>query len=64
MILAILDLQVSKILPTKFQVNWPFGSEDENRFSKWLPGWPSWFLIGTILPIFDLQVTPILPIKF
>ena len=35
-ILAIFDLQVTPMLPTKFQVNWPFGSEDEanNRFSK------------------------------
>ena len=26
------------MLPTKFQVNWPFGSEEElktNRFSRW-----------------------------
>ena len=31
------------ILPTKFRVNWRFGSEDgQNRFSRW-PSWqPSW----------------------
>ena len=28
------DLQVTLILPTKFQVNWPFGSEVQNRFSR------------------------------
>ena len=29
MILAIFDLQVPQMLPTKFQVNWPFGSGEE-----------------------------------
>ena len=40
-ILAILDLQVTLMLPSNFEVNWPFGSGDEakNRFSRW---WPSW----------------------
>ena len=49
------------MLPSKFGVNWPFGSGEEvkNRFSRWL-GFP----IRTILAIFDLQVTPILPSKF
>ena len=44
MILAIFDLQVTPMLPTKFGVNWPFGSGEEtkNRFSDG-------FLIGTIL---------------
>ena len=39
-ILATFDLQVYPMLPTKFQVNWPFGSGEEatNRFSRW----PSW----------------------
>ena len=34
-ILAVFDLQFAKILPTKFEVNWPFGSGEEaqNRFS-------------------------------
>ena len=33
------------MLPTKFGVNWPFGSGEEakNRFSRWLPWRPSWF---------------------
>ena len=42
-ILAIFDLQVTPMLPTKFQVNWSFGSGEEakNRFSRWPPWWPS-----------------------
>ena len=33
-ILAIFDLQVTLMIPTKFQVNWPFssGEEAKNRF--------------------------------
>ena len=44
MILAIFDLQVTLILPSKFGVNWPFSSGEEvkNRFSRWLPWRPSW----------------------
>ena len=32
------------MLPTKFRVNWPFGSGEEakNRFSRWWPWQPSW----------------------
>ena len=32
------------MLPTKFRVNWPFGSGEEakNRFSRWLPWRPPW----------------------
>ena len=43
-ILAISDLQVTPMLPTKFRVDWPFGSgvEVKNRFSRWLPWQPSW----------------------
>ena len=49
------------MLPTKFQVNWPFGSGEEakNRFERWPP-----FPIETILASSDLQITPILPTKF
>ena len=38
------DLQVTPTLPSKFGVNWPFGSGEEvkNRFSRWLPWRPSW----------------------
>ena len=42
--LAIFDLQVTLMLPTKFGVNWSFGSGEEakNRFSRWPPWRPSW----------------------
>ena len=40
------DLQVTLMLPTKFQVNWPFSSRDlkevNTRFSRWPPHQPSW----------------------
>ena len=41
--LAIFDVQVTPMLPTKFQVNWPFGSGEEakNRFSRWPPRRPT-----------------------
>ena len=66
MILAIFDLQVTQMLPTKFRVNWPFGSGEEakKRFSRWLPWHTSWFYDRHVLAIFDLQVTPMLPSKF
>ena len=42
MILANFDLQVTLMLPSKFGVNWPFGSgEAKNRLSRWLPWRPS-----------------------
>ena len=43
-IFATFDLQVTPMLPTKFGVNWPFGSGEEakNRFSRWWPWRPSW----------------------
>ena len=43
MILAIFDLQVTPMPPTKFRVNWPFsaGEEAKNRFSSWRPSWIS-----------------------
>ena len=42
-ILAIFDLQVYLMLPSKFGVNWPFdsGEEAKNRFSRWGPFWIS-----------------------
>ena len=51
------------MLPTKIQVNWPFGSGEEvkNTFSRWRNGGHLGFLIRKILAIFD---TPILPNKF
>ena len=38
-ILAIFDLQVTRMLPTKFQVNWllGLGEEAKIRFSRWPP---------------------------
>ena len=66
-ILAIFDLQVTLMLPTKFQVNRLFGSGEEvkNRFSRWRPWPPSWISdLEWLLAIFDLQVTSMLPTKF
>ena len=43
-ILAIFDLQVTPMSPTKFGVSWPFGAGEEAkyRFSRWPPWRPSW----------------------
>ena len=67
MVLAIFDLQVTLMLPTKFRVNkWSFSSEEvkKNRFSRWPPSWISnrkdfsYFYINMsswcFLPIFKL----------
>ena len=68
--LAIFDLQVTSMILTKFQVNWPFCSEVKNRFSRWLPWPPSWisnqnnFTLLLLYFFFNLQVTPMLPTKF
>ena len=53
------------MLPTKFRVNWPFGSEEEarNRFSRWLHGDHHGYPIGMNLAIFHLQVIPMSPNK-
>ena len=64
MILAIFDLQVTLMLPTKFHFNWPFGSGKETDFQDGCQGSHLEFLIRTILAIFDLQVTLILSTKF
>ena len=42
--LAIFDLQVTPMPPTKFQVSWPFGSGEEakNKFSRGPPRRSSW----------------------
>ena len=39
MFLAIFDLQVTLIFPTKFRVSWLFDSDEEGkkRFSRWPP---------------------------
>ena len=54
------------MLPSKFGVNWPFGSGEEakNRFSRWRPWRPSWISDRHDFTYFDLQVTPMLPNKF
>ena len=53
------------MLPKKFQVNWPFGSEEEAKnFQDGCHSGQIGFLIVTILAIFDLQVTQMLPTKF
>ena len=54
------------MLPTKFQVNWPFGSGEEAKidFQDGHHGGHLGFLIRTILALFDLEVTPMLPTKF
>ena len=43
-ILAIFDLQVTPMLPSKFRVIWHLGlgEEAKNRFSRWQPWRPSW----------------------
>ena len=66
-ILAIFDLQINLMLPTKFQVNWPFSSTEEAKkidFQDGHHGSHLGFPIGTIFAIFDLQVTPMLLTKF
>ena len=54
------------MLPTKFQVNWPFSSGEEAKldFQDDSHGGHLGFLIGTIFALYDLQVTPMLPTKF
>ena len=61
-ILTIFDLQVTPILPTKFQVKQPFGSGEEVQTDS-QDGGHLEFWIRTSLVIFDLQVSPILPTK-
>ena len=65
-ILAIFDLQVTLMLPSKFGVNWPSVQEKKRKidFQDSGHGGHLGFPIGTILAIFDLQVTLMLPSKF
>ena len=51
------------MLPSKFGVNLPFGSE-KKRKKDFQDGGHLGFPIGTILATFDLQVTPMCPSKF
>ena len=67
MILAIFDLQVTPMLPSKFGVNWPFDSEEEAKktdFQDGCHGGHLGFPNGMILAIFDIQVTLMLPSRF
>ena len=58
-ILDIFNLQITLMLPTKFQVNWPSSSGEERKINfqdgchSGYPGFP----IRTILAIFCLNVT-------
>ena len=65
-ILAIFDLHVTPMLPSKFGVNWPSVQEKKQKidFQDGCHGSHLGFPIGTILAIFDLQVTQMLPTKF
>ena len=64
-ILAIFDLQVTPMLPTKFRVNWPFGSKEEakNRFSRWLPWLPPWISDWHDFSYFFIYKSPICLLK-
>ena len=50
------------MLPTKFQVNWPFGSGEEAK-TDFQDGGHLEFSIRLILAIFDLQFTLMIPTK-
>ena len=65
-ILAIFDLQVTLMVPSKFGVNWLSVQEKKQKidFQDGGHGGHLGFLIGTILAIFDLQVTLMLPTKY
>ena len=54
------------MLPTKFQVKWPFGlgEEAKNRFSRWPPWWPSWIFDRKDLSYIWSTSHPMLPTKF
>ena len=54
------------MVPSKFGVNWPFGSGEEAKidFQDGGHGGHLGFPNGTILAIFDLQVTLMLPTKY
>ena len=69
--LPIFDLQVILTLPTKFQINWLFGSAEEakNRFSRWRPSWISdqndfSYFLSTSHPDDSYQVSNQLPFQF
>ena len=65
-ILAIFDLQVTPMLPSRFESTGLSVQEKKRKtdFQDGCHGGHLGFPIGTILAIFDLQVTPMLPSKF
>ena len=65
-ILANFNLQVTPMLPSKFGVNWPFGSGEEAKidFQDGGQGGHLGIPIGTVLAIFNLQVTQMLPTEY
>ena len=54
------------MLPTKIQINWPFGSGEKPKIDFQDGGLSGHlgFPIEKMLAIFDLQVTALLPTKF
>ena len=63
--MAIFDLQVTPMLPTKFRVDSPFGSEEaKNRFSRWPPRRLPWISNRNNFSYFFIYVIPMLPTKF
>ena len=64
--LAIFDLQVTLMLPTKFQVKWPFGSGEEvkNSFSRQPPWRPSSISDRNYYSYFLSTSHPQFPTKF
>ena len=66
MVLAIFDLWVTPMLPTKFRVNWLSVQEKKWKidFQDGCQGGHLGYPIGMILAIFDLQKTPMSPTKF
>ena len=66
MILAIFDLQITQMLPTKFESTGLSVQENKWKidFQDGCHGAHPGFTISTILAIFDLQVTLTLPSKF
>ena len=63
-ILAIFDLQVTLMVPSKYGFKIGLSVQGKKRKIDFQDGGHLGFPIGTILAIFDLQVTPMLPSKF
>ena len=73
-ILAVSDIQITRMLSTKFQVNWSFGSGEEAkiRFSRWRLWRPCWisdrkdfgYFWPTSHPVASYQVSSRLVFRF